>query len=180
METYVALLRGINVGNTRSLPMKDLCRILRKLNFTDIQTYIQSGNVVFRANISDRVLASKKISASIEKEFGFAPDVMLLTATELETTISENPFPTTTSDPKAHHVAFMDTAPPSPDLDKLNELKAPGEQFEIRKNCFYLYAPHGIGRSKLAARLEKSLGVPATLRNWRTVGTLLELAKSCP
>jgi uncharacterized protein (DUF1697 family) len=173
MEIYIALFRGINVGGNRILPMKVLKKLLEKIGCDSIRTYIQSGNVVFRTDIKQRAELSREISAAIQHRFGFAPKVLLLGQNELQKVLDDNPFKTTEG--KTLHFYFLDATPENPDLDHLKALKSPSEEFTLKKNIFYLYAPDGIGRSKLAAKVEQVLGVAATARNWNTVRKLLEM-----
>lgn len=173
MKTYIALFRGINVGGKHILPMNDLAEILHQLGCDNIQTYIQSGNVVFQGGRDSPDRLAKLISSEVSKLRGFAPKVLLLEAPELENAVSNNPFPTDNG--KALHFFFMETSPAKPDVDHLNEFKKPNEDFRLHQNVFYLYAPDGIGRSKLAEKVERSLGVPVTARNWNTVSKLLAM-----
>ena len=172
MHTYIALFRGINVGGNNILPMKELVVLLQQLGCEKVQTYIQSGNVVFQTEQARGELADT-ISTKIAETRGFSPKVVLLDVSELEAAASNNPFPT--EDVKALHLFFMETAPTNPDLEKLTALKSPREDFRLIHQVFYLYAPDGIGRSKLAEKVEKNLGVPATARNWNTVSKLLAM-----
>ena len=175
MNTIIALLRGINVGGHNKLPMKDLKTVLAKLGLTDVQTYIQSGNVVFQNGRTDLPALAQEMSAAIGKSHGFAPQIMLLSLAELVTAVSRNPFPATDEQHKTLHFYFLESAPPNPDLASLEALKSATEQFTLIDSVFYLHAPDGIGRSKLAVKVERALGVPATARNWRTVNKLLEM-----
>lgn len=154
--------------------MKDLVRILEGMGFQDIRTYIQSGNVVFR---SDRKCAARdagRISDAVEKEFGFRPNVLLLTHAELAEAIARNPFPT--DEGKFLHFFFLESEPGEPDLDALDAIRSETEQFRLDGRVFYLYTPDGFGKSKLAARVERALGVSATGRNFNTVGKLFDMA----
>jgi uncharacterized protein (DUF1697 family) len=177
MTIYVALLRGINVGGHNNLPMQDLRDILASLACEDVKTYIQSGNAVFRSD-DDRALLSRKIEAAVDEKFGFTPTVLLLTIDDYQSILSANPFPDVVDKPKSLHVSFLEEIPPAPDLNSLNALKSPTENYKLLTKAFYLHAPDGIGRSKLAAKVEKCLGVQTTGRNWRTVIKVAELAKS--
>ena len=168
MTTFVALLRGINVGGKHGLPMQDLREILQAQGCKDIKTYIQSGNAVFQARKKRDELAAD-IKAAIDEQFGFAPIVHLLTREEFESVLESNPFPEAIETPRFLHVSFLLTSPDKPDLDTLEDLKSPTERFELVGNAFYLHAPDGIARSKLAAKVDKCLGVQTTSRNWRTV-----------
>ena len=177
MTIYVALLRGINVGGHNKLPMQDLRDILAALGCEDIKTYIQSGNAVFRSG-DDQTTLRSKIETAVDKQFGFTPKVLLLTIDDYQSILSANPFPEATDNPKSLHVSFLSEVPLDPNLDALDALKSPTENYALLANAFYLHAPDGIGRSKLAAKVEKCLGVQTTGRNWRTVIKVAELAKS--
>ncbi len=176
MKTYIALVRGINVGGKGILPMKQLVAILEVLGSQNVKTYIQSGNAVFEHKESEASKLAGKISAAIEKKRGFAPHVLVLDAKALEQAVDGNPFPETVAEPKSLHVFFLDSKPAKVALKSLAGIKSDNERFELRGSLFYLHAPDGIGRSKLAANVERKLGVRATSRNWRTVCRLLEIA----
>ena len=177
MTTYIALFRGINVGGKNSLPMQRLKDILGQLGCRQVKTYIQSGNVVFQHAEVDREQFAGQIGAEIEKEHGFRPQVLLLPVDDFEQAVALNPFPEAVDEPKTLHVSFLAEEPENPDLAGLEGVKTESERFTLTGRLFYLHAPDGIGRSKLAARIEKSLGVPATDRNWRTVLKVLEMAQ---
>lgn len=173
--TYIALLRGINVGGNNSLPMKDLVAALESVGARDVATYIQSGNAVFRSEEQDARLLAEKIQAAILERHGFEPRVLVLASEEMEEAVRSNPFPEAESEPKTLHLYFLATSPERPDLDALEGIKGDRERFVLGGGVFYLHAPDGIGGSKLAANAEKLLGVPATARNWRTVRKVMEL-----
>ena len=177
MLTYIALFRGINVGGNHILSMQALRTLLEQLDLQNVKTYIQSGNVVFQSDETDGSHLSEKISAEIEKDHGFEPRVLLLRQEEFEQAMKSNPFPEAEAEPKTLHIGFLASAPGHPDLEKLESIRKESERFELRGRYFYLHAPDGIGRSKLAASAERLLGVPMTDRNWRTVGKLLAMAK---
>ena len=174
MNTYVALIRGINVGGKNSLPMKKLVAILESLGFDGVKTYIQSGNVVFRSKRKCSRSTATKISTEIKNKIGFQPKVLLLSASELRNAAKNVPFQA--RDGKLLHLFFLAAAPSDPDFAKLDALKTSTERYKLDGAVFYLHAPDGIARSKLVANLEKALGEAATGRNWNTVGKLLEMA----
>jgi uncharacterized protein (DUF1697 family) len=178
MKTYIALFRGINIGSTRSLPMRELVELLAGLDLHKIQTYIQSGNVIFETAEGDAAQLAQRIRQAVEERRGFAPEVLLLEATDLENAVASNPYPEAEPYPKTLHVLFLAAAPPAPDLKKLESIKLDSERFTLKGRYFYLHAPDGVGRSKLAAGIEKALGVPATGRNWQTVCKVLDMARS--
>src|SRR5262245_56498089 len=178
MNTCIALLRGINVGGKHKLPMKDLKLLIEKNGCKDVQTYIQSGNVVFRSAVSDVAPLCRRITAAISKSHGFEPRVLILTRAELERAAAGNPFPEAHESPTSLHLFFLADAPTKPDFASLESLKTQKERFSLKGKVFYLLTPDGFGISKVATRVEQSLGVAATARNWRTVTTLLEMAKA--
>ena len=175
MTVLVALLRGINVGGRNSLPMRDLQDILSSLGCDKVRTYIQSGNAVFSATAEPSALA-RQLSAAIEQRFGFAPQVLVMTAERLAAIAAANPFPHAAGEPSKLHVAFLTGAAADADLDALEAIRVPSERFSLTEDALYLHAPDGIGRSRLAAKMDRCLGVATTGRNWKTVAKLLELA----
>jgi uncharacterized protein (DUF1697 family) len=177
MKTCAVLLRGINVGGHGTLPTKDLRAILERLGLQNVKTYLQSGNAVFRCNAGDRRGLSRKIGIAINKSHQFTPEVFIISIEELQSAIDSNPFPEGEADPKSLHVAFLSSPPDSPDLEKLESLRSATERFELIGAVFYLHAPGGIGRSKLAAKVESALGVALTARNWRSVNAVLSMAR---
>lgn len=175
MKTWIALLRGINVGGACIVPMKDLVTTLAGAGLSSVRTYIQSGNLVFQTPKGTQRALERQIAQLIEKRFGFRPPVMVLSGVELSEAISGNPFPQAIAEPKSLHLCFLSEAPSNPDLDALTKLKADKEAFALKGQVFYLHTPDGYGNSKLAAKVERALGVATTCRNWRTVNQLLEM-----
>ena len=178
LPTFVVLLRGINVGGASSLRMSDLQAALKGLGCQSVRTYIQSGNAMFRAPASARADLQQRIAARLLRTHGVRTTVLLLTARDLERAITANPFPKAESSPKSLHLFFLAATPRRPNLTFLEEVRTSTERFQIKGRVFYLHAPEGVGRSKLATRVERALGVPATARNWRTCRKLLEIARS--
>lgn len=175
MAGLVALLRGINVGGHNKLPMQDLRTLMAQCGATGPQTVIQSGNAVFSLDKDSPEKFADDLAAAIDARFGFSPRVMLMPVTELTRCLDNAPFHP--EEPKHLHVWFLDEQPQKPDLARLSELKAPNESFSLEGKWFYLHAPDGIGRSKLAERVEKALGVSGTARNLNTLQKLEALAK---
>jgi uncharacterized protein (DUF1697 family) len=173
VKAYIALFRGINVGGKNRLPMKDLVGILEDIGCKHIQTYIQSGNVVFRAESDSAKQLAAQIGQRIMESHGFEPKVMLLEISEFHNAVENNPF--STEKGRALHFYFLDSHPEDPDLESLQAVKSETETYKLLGKVFYLYAPDGIGRSRLAARVERALGVPVTARNWNTVSKLLSM-----
>ena len=177
MKTYIALFRGINVGGTNVLPMKDLVALLENIGSQNVKTYIQSGNAVFQNQEENPSLLSNKIRVTLKKRHGLEPRVLLLTPEEIDRAIESNPFPEAESEPKTLHIHFLATMPKNPDLGALESIKSDRERFALKDRVFYLHAPDGIGRSKVAANTEKLLGVAITGRNWRTVCKIMTMAR---
>ena len=175
MTTYIALLRGINVGGNVKLPMADLRKLVASVGGEDVQTYIQSGNVVFTHTARSAPKLTAELEAAIRHGTGFDIAVVLRTANELGDVIEHNPYDAT--DPTKVHVVFLSEAPLATALDKIDAARFAPEEMTSRGRELYLHLPDGMGRAKLPTQLGK-LGpaVSATARNWRTVLKLHDLA----
>jgi uncharacterized protein (DUF1697 family) len=171
MSTHVALLRGINVGGRTKVPMKDLRATFEALGFTDVATYIQSGNVVFDAKSAPKAAA---IEGRIARTFGFDIAVVLRTPKELAGVIDANPFP---DDTAKVHVMFLNQAPTAAAFAKIDSAAFAPDEFALGRKEIYMHLPNGVGKSKLPGALVRPAGPEATLRNWRTVVTLVELSR---
>ncbi len=171
------MFRGINVGGRNSLPMKSLSGTLEAEGFSQIRTYIQSGNVVFQSRTGTAGSLATRIARAVAQAHGFAPKVFVLAVSDLQRAVAANPFSAGEAEPNRLHLFFLAEKPESADLGALNRLRAGREMFEIRGKVFYLYAPDGMGTSKLGAAAERHLGADATARNWRTLSALLEMAQ---
>lgn len=157
--------------------MKELTTLLENLGCSDVKTYIQSGNAVFTTPENDWSALGEQIGSAIEERYGFRPRTLVLSLEDFERAINRNPYQDAVDDPKSLHLYFLAEGSEDPDLDVLQELRANDERFTLDDRVFYLHAPAGIGRSKLAERVERALGVPVTARNWRTVTKILEMAR---
>ncbi|MFZ5876092.1 MAG: DUF1697 domain-containing protein [Nitrospirota bacterium] len=177
INTYIALLRAINAGGVNSLPMKDFVKLLDSMRLDNVKTYIQTGNAVFHAKETAVAGLPDKIKATIQRSRGFTPEVILLRLDELESAIASNPYPEADSDPKTLHLTFLLRAPRAPDLTALEKIRKNSERFALKGRVFYFHAPDGVARSKAFSRIEKSLGVVGTARNWRTACRILEMAQ---
>lgn len=155
--------------------MADLRRIFTDAGCSSVNTYIQSGNVVFSADIKSAERFAGRIGAAIEAEFGFRPGIQLLTGKELEQAIANNPYSDAVEDPKSLHVAFLDQMPGNANVQRVKKLLAPSESCKLIGHNLYLHAPDGIARSKFVARMEKTLGVGVTARNWRSTTRIAAL-----
>ena len=178
MPVYVSMLRGINVSGHKQIKMSRLQELFEALGFGQVKTYIQSGNVVFRARQNSPQDVSRKIEEKILSDFGFSVPVISKTPAELGKTLQDNPFLKKRGvDLSKLHVTFLSQAPAETGLKKLEALKAGPDQWQCRVREIYLYCPDGYGRTKLSNNaLEKVLMVTATTRNWRTVNQLYQMA----
>ncbi len=169
-DRRILLLRGVNVGANRRLPMADLRAVLTGLGLADVRTHIQSGNAVFRAGPGDW---AGRISAAIGARVGFTPESLVLTRDAFASVLAANPF--AVCDPGTVHIGFL-ARPAMVDATGLQALAVPDEQMVLTDAAFYLHAPSGIGRSKLASGAERRLGVPMTMRNGRVAAAIAALA----
>ena len=178
MPTYISMLRGINVSGQKLVKMERLRELFEALGFTQVKTYVQSGNVVFQAKKGSPADLSRKIEAGILAEFGFDAPVVSKTAEEIGLVIQSNPFLKEKAvDPTKLHVTFLSGAPAKAGLEKLSALPAGPDRFHAHASEIYLYCPDGYGNSKLTNNvLEKVLSVRATTRNWKTVNQLYRMA----
>lgn len=167
MPVYVALLRAVNVGGTSTLPMSELKTICEGLGFADVQTYIQSGNVLFRSNLAEGEVR-RRLEEALAARMGKAPGVILRSRRELETVLAEAPFPD--AKPNFLLVTFLPEPPAAGALDKL--VAPDGEEVQIHGREIYIHYPNGSGRSKLKLPALK----PGTARNLNTVCKLAEMA----
>ncbi|MBP2235177.1 uncharacterized protein (DUF1697 family) [Sinorhizobium kostiense] len=167
MPVYVALLRAVNVGGTGTLPMAELKTICEGLGFADVQTYIQSGNVLFRSNLAEDEVR-RPLEEALAARMGKAPGVIMRSRRELETVLAEAPF--ADAKPNFLLVTFLPEPPAAGALDKL--VAPDGEEVHIHGREIYIHYPNGSGRSKLKLPALK----PGTARNLNTVRKLADMA----
>ncbi|HXI86595.1 MAG TPA: DUF1697 domain-containing protein [Parvularculaceae bacterium] len=177
MTRWICLLRGVNVLGSSTLPMKELAALFTRLGLKKVETYIQSGNVVFSSPARSAGPLAAKIRRAILDAQGIDPHVIVITQDELEAAARHNPFPKAVREPKTLHLFFLDAEPQDPDIGKLELRRAKRERFALIEKVFYLHTPDGFAESKVRGAIERALGVPATARNWRTVTKLIELAE---
>ena len=175
LKVWICLFRGINVGGNNKLPMKELTKAMLAAGLSDVKTYIASGNVLFRSDLDETAL-EKLIGDLVETGFEFRPSVFLITLKHLEKVLAENPFRDQEHKGKAQHVFFFKAPPEKVDRDLLDSLKADSEAYEITDELMYLYAPEGIGRSKMVEKLGRAIKADMTARNLNTVETLRDMA----
>jgi uncharacterized protein (DUF1697 family) len=176
-KTFVALLRGINVGGKSLISMAELRALFSLLGFEDVATYIQSGNVVFRSTTADEGAVVAKLEREIAGAFAVSPSVLLRTPGELEAIAASNPFLSRKADLSKLHVVFLDRAPAASAAAELDPERSTPDEFALEGRELFLHLPNGAGRSKLKLDyFERVLGVRATQRNWNTLLKLIELS----
>lgn len=179
MRIYVSFLRGINVSGHNMIKMDALKTLYAGLGFVDVQTYIQSGNVVFRSKAVECSRLENRIAALINKEFGLNVPVMVLELDEMKEIAKGNPFGKDKGkNPSFFHVSFLSAVPGKELISKIDGTLYLPDEF-IWKGCaIYLYTPGGYGRTKLNnGFFESKLKLTATTRNWKTVNELISIAE---
>lgn len=178
METYLAILRGINVGGKNKIKMSDLVEKLQGSSLKELKTYIQSGNVIFKHPSVPANKLADQISKLIEKEYGFDVPVIVLSLKNIQEIIAKNPFTQNDSkDEKSLHVTFLAENPDSVNFKKFDDYSDLPNEFAIAEKAVYLFCPNGYSKTKLTNQFfEKKLQVTATTRNWKTTLKLAELA----
>jgi len=179
MTVMISMLRGVNLGSHNRIKMDALRAIYESLGLRDVQTYVQSGNVIFRAEARDLLLLPKRIEDAIEQSFGFRPDVIVRTSAEMRDVIARNPFAGRRGiDPSKLLVTFLARDPDPEARDKVLKIKADPEELRIDARELYIYFPNGLARPKLSwTAIAKTLKTSGTGRNWNTVTKMLELAE---
>jgi uncharacterized protein (DUF1697 family) len=170
MTTYAAFLRGINVGGAKKVPMADLRALAQDLGFSGVATYINSGNLIFASPKKPTTL-EKELAAATKERFGFGVDVCVRSRAQLERILRANPFPD--GDPSKVTIAFLASAAPAGTVDKLAAVAAEHEPFVVAGTEVYVHYGQGLGKSELAERFGKLVGVSTTVRNVRTVEKVL-------
>ena len=168
MSKYVVLFRGINVGGNNKVAMKPLVTALEEAGFNDVKHYIQSGNIVLTSAKEPR----QAVSEVVEQLCGISPAIMTISANEFHEIVANNPF--------RHHEGklvhtFICQQSPTINLDKVAKYQLPSEEYTVVGRTLYLYAPDGLGRSKLAANMESCLGISSTSRNLNTINKLVSM-----
>jgi uncharacterized protein (DUF1697 family) len=179
METFISILRGINVSGHRKIPMADLKSLYEKSGFKNVITYIQSGNIIFKA---DSKFTGESLEHIIEKKidekFNLDVPVIIRPAGEMKSLLSSNPFLKMRNvDIEKLHVTFLGKVPGQNELIKIDEFDYSPDKFIVKNKEVFLYCPGGYGKTRLSNNFfENKLKVRATTRNWKTVNKLVELA----
>lgn len=177
MNTYISLLRGINVNGQKLIKMDALKKACTEIGLENVRTYIQSGNLIFESPSENSISISESISRKIHEDFGFDVPVITITKKELEQVIAANPFSKKSSmDSTFFHVAFLSEAPSSQSIESLQEIEVKADEFAFIGKAMYLYCPDGYSNSRLTnGFLEARLKVTATTRNWKTTNELFRI-----
>ena len=179
MNTYIAILRGINVGGKRMIKMDALKQLFTSLGFQNVDTYIQSGNVFFQCKKTSEEKLAATIAKDIENVFAFDVPTIVKKADDLKQIITDNPF---TKDKKKlaeyFHVTFLSTTPTKENLDSIAKINFGNDAFAVIDKAIYLYCPNSYSSSKLTnGFFENKLKVIATTRNWKTCNELVGIAE---
>lgn len=180
MNTYISLLRGINVSGQKKIKMAELTSLYESLSFENVSTYIQSGNVVFESSLDDKELKIS-IEAAIERHFKFDVPVLILSPSQLVNAAKNLPFTTIDIEQEGSKIIlfFLSTTISVEQGNILKTYLTNSEQLVISEGVIYLYCPTGLGKSKLTNKLiETKLQLTSTARNIKTVNKLLLLAKN--
>ncbi|MEU9291647.1 DUF1697 domain-containing protein [Streptomyces sp. NPDC048275] len=175
---YAALLRGINVGGNKKVPMAELRALLTELGYGDVGTYLQSGNAVFSTDRGDEESLAAELAEAMEKHFGFTIGVLVRDHAYLKAVREACPFPAAELEARQLHVTYFSGPIDAERFAQVDPAAFVPEEFRFGDRALYLYAPDGLGRSKLAQALSRPRllkGITATSRNWNTVVKLEEL-----
>jgi uncharacterized protein (DUF1697 family) len=174
MTTYISILRGINLGGHNTIKMDDLKKMFAEQGFSNIQTYIQSGNIVYQYKKTDIKKLETVIKNKIEEHFGFDVPVITLTFDDLKKVAASNPFLNDkTKNISYFHITFLADKPEMENFTKIKNGNYQPEQFHLIDKAVYLYCPNGYGKTKISNKfLENKLKVVATTRNWKTTNEL--------
>ena len=175
--TFLALFSGINVGGNRIVKMADLRAFFEALGFTGVESYVQSGNVVFRSAKGEADTLANDIEKAFEARWGFHSRIMVRDADWLRGMVGANPYPDLVDEPKKLHLFVLEREPTDEEANRLSDKCKGPEEFTVRGDAFYLKAPNGLGKSEFVGLIPRTLKVPCTARNWRTVLALLEMAE---
>lgn len=176
---YISLLRGINVSGQKKILMKDLQKLYEENGFTNLVTYIQSGNVVFESKEKSLAKIRVKIENAIQKKYGFDVIVFVIEPGFLKNVITKNPYSKRKDfDAKKMYVAILSDTPSKDRIIELEKVKSGDDEFTILKEVVYLYLPGGAGKTKFSNNLiENKLKLDATTRNWNSMNEIYQLAK---
>lgn len=175
MKTYIALLKGINVGGHKKVPMAELRELLSKADLKNVKTYIQSGNVIFQFAKENRVELEELIQQEIKSFFGFEVSVLIKTRADLICVFNACPF--SEEKKKTSYFTMLHDKPNEALVKTASEKIYEGEEYYIIDDCIYFYCEKGYGKAKFSVNFfERKLNTIATARNYNTMVKLLSLS----
>ncbi len=178
-HTFVALLRGINVGGRHIVPMKLLTQMFAESGCSNVRSYIQSGNVVFSAPVPVVEVLPQVLQAKIQRWFGFSVPVILRTTEEMAQTTRKNPFLLAGLPETRLHVYFLADQPSPSAIEGLDPSRSAPDEFRLCGRDIYLHVPNGMGRTKLtSAYFDLRLSTTGTARNWATVLKIYQMMQA--
>lgn len=177
MPVMIALLRGVNVGGSAPVAMADVRHAVSDCGYDNVQTYVQSGNVVFSTTSRNTETVAERLRTALAQATTVQPDVVVRTREELQAVVRDNPYQDRAANVTQLHVVFV-SGTGDASLAGLDLPRFLPEEAHARGRNIYLYLPNGAGRSKLSAAIARRKGPAVTMRNWRTVTTLVELASA--
>ena len=173
------MLRGINVAGKNRLPMTDLAALFKEAGAEEVHTYIQSGNVIFRADAARVARLGAAVAKAMQADFGWSVPIVIRSAAELGATAKGNPFLAEKPAIETLHVGFLLDRPDRAQVAALDPDRSPPDRFVVRGGEIFLHLPNGVARTKLTSQyLDSRLGTVVTVRNWKTVTTLLEMTRA--
>ncbi len=177
MQTYISMLRGINVSGSKKIKMVELKALYEKLKFKEVQTFIQSGNVIFKSKKSEAAII-KTIYDGLKKEWNYDVTIILKTPDEIQKIISNNPYlKEQDADIKKLYVTFLEKLPTNDSLDVLKEFPSGKDQFAVIGKEIYVFYDESLSNSKIHNNFfERKLKVGATTRNWNSLNRMLKKA----
>ncbi|MEI7725715.1 MAG: DUF1697 domain-containing protein [Bacteroidota bacterium] len=179
MQTYISILRGINVSGYKLIKMNLLKEMFEHLGFENVKTYIQSGNVVFNCNSTETAILGNKIADEILNHFGFEVPVIVLGKDELKKVSAQNTFINERGEDIAKlHVTFLSAEPVVSLMEGIDNMAYLPDEFYLSEKAVYLFCPNGYGNTKLSNNFfENKLKVQATTRNWKTIIELVKMSE---
>lgn len=180
MQQYIALLRGINVSGQKKINMADLVNHCEDLDFQEVSTYIQSGNLLFKSSTQDESKLANLLQDKIKQEYGFEVPVLVINKEQLVTVFKQLPFEKIdiASEGNKVLISFLNTVPETEKLNHLLSYVKPPEKLVTSQKVIYLHCPNGYGKTKLSNNfIESKLKVIATTRNLKTIEKLINLSQ---